>query len=47
MEGVMKLILLFYSLSKKYAREIVAGGDHRYVYSDDGNGNVTIAIEEV
>ena len=43
---VLKLILAFFAMSKKYARELVAGFGSHYVYTDDGEGNITITIEE-
>jgi len=46
MDFLVRLILLFYTLGKKYTRELIAGGGLRYVYSDDGSGNITISIEE-
>ena len=46
MGEALKLILVFFNLSKKYARELVAGGGAHYVYADDGEGNITISVEE-
>lgn len=46
MGEVLKLILVFYNLSKKYARDLISGGGKHYVYSDDGDGNITISVEE-
>lgn len=46
MGEVLKLILAFYNLSKKYARDMIAGGGSQFVYTDDGDGNITISIEE-
>ena len=46
MGELLKLSLVFYNLSKKYARDLIAGGGQHYVYSDDGDGNITITIEE-
>ena len=46
MGQIIKLILVFYNLGKKYARDVAAGGGSRYVYADDGEGNITISIEE-
>jgi hypothetical protein len=47
MAQVLKLIILFYNMGKAYAREVAAGGGVRTVYSTDGNGHVTITVEEV
>lgn len=47
MAQVLKLIILFYNMGKAYAREVAAGGGTRTVYSADGNGHVTITVEEV
>lgn len=46
MANILKYIILFFVLGKKYAREVAAGGGARTVYSDDGNGNVTVTVEE-
>ena len=46
MGHVLKLIIVFYELAKKYAREI-GGGGKKYVYTDDGDGNITISEVEV
>lgn len=43
---VLKYIIVFFVLGKKYADEAAAGGGSHTVYSDDGDGNVTITIEE-
>lgn len=47
LSDVLKYILVFFNLGKAYARDVAAGGGVRTVYSDDGNGNVTITVEEV
>ena len=47
MAQVLKLIILFYNMGKAYAREAAARGGARTVYSTDGNGHVTITVEEV
>lgn len=46
MEQVLKLIILFFNIGKAYAREVAAGGGARTVYSSDGNGHITITVEE-
>lgn len=46
MGQILKLILVFFNLGKKYAREVAAGGGFHYEYADDGDGNITISIEE-
>ncbi|MBQ6403846.1 MAG: hypothetical protein IJI27_08070 [Oscillospiraceae bacterium] len=43
---VLKLIIVFYELGKKYTRDMIAGGGSQFVYTDDGDGNITISIEE-
>ena len=42
---VLKLILVFFTIGKKYADEAAAGGGYHTVYTDDGDGNITITIE--
>lgn len=42
--AVLKLILIFFELSKKYARGLISFGG--YSYTDDGDGNITISIKE-
>lgn len=42
---VLKLILLFFGLSKKYTDEHGGGGGgggKTYTFTDDGDGNITI-----
>ncbi len=41
----LKLIVVFYELGRSYARSLVASSAH-FVYADDGDGNITISIEE-
>lgn len=41
---VLKLIIVFYELGKKYTRTLVTSGGATYI--DDGDGNITITIEE-
>lgn len=46
LSDVLKYIIAFFVLGKKYADEAAAGGGKHTVYTDDGDGNVTITIEE-
>jgi len=41
---VLRLILIFFGLSKKYTDE--HGGGKSYTYTDDGDGNITITEED-
>lgn len=44
---VLRLILIFFGLSKKYTDEHGGGGGGKtYTYTDDGDGNITITEED-
>ena len=44
---VVRLILIFFGLSKKYTDEHGGGGGGKtYTYTDDGDGNITITEED-
>lgn len=43
MSDVLKYIILFFQLGKKYADSVAGGGS--YTYTDDGDGNITITKE--